>query len=190
MSVAKVKTIQKAQKDQGKCGSCGVELPKGSSYIWWTMGFRSNHKYKRCTKSECFPKPSTRETSKFATILAAQETFAENIDSLTEVGEIEGAVADVATAVGEVRDEYQDALDSWENGNEQLQEKVDHYEGQASELESWTWDGDEEPRWCDEHEDASSEDRGNCDDCMSAEEEWIESVRDSAREAVDNIEQM
>ncbi|QPX62614.1 hypothetical protein SEA_WOLLYPOG_63 [Arthrobacter phage Wollypog] len=191
MSVARTKTVQKAAKDQGKCGKCGVELPKGSGYVWWTMGFRSNHKYKRCLKPECFPRPSERESSKFVTILSAQENFADNIDSLETKDDIEAAVQEVGSAVREVADEYYEALDLWPNGNEQLQEKYDHYESQASEIESWQSSGADEWDLCDAHEesDRESEEVQECEQCNANFEEWIEAIRDEAREAVDNIEQ-
>ncbi len=186
MSVARVKTVQKSAKDQGKCGNCGIELPKGSGYIWWTVGFRSNYKYKRCLKPGCFPRPSTRETSKFATILSAQENFQDTIEEQDTKDSIESAVQEVGSSVREVADEYQEALDAWENGNEQIQEKVDHYSGQADEIENWTFEGADEPERCDNHEDEPDDD---CEECQEKCAEWLDEIREAAREAVDNIEQ-
>lgn len=190
MSVAKVVRVEKSRKDQGKCGHCGDELPAGSGYVWWKMGFRSNYKHKRCLKTACFPKPSERETNKTATILAAQENFEENIGNLTEKEEIESAVQEVGAAVREVAEEYREAADAWEQGNSELEEKADHYEGQADESENWESDQGDEPEWCDLHEDASSVDRGECTECMEKEEDWIQAIRDEAIEVVNNIEMM
>lgn len=188
MSVAKVVRIEKSRQDQGKCGHCGDELPKGSGYIWWKMGFRSNYKHKRCLKTACFPKPSERETNKTATILAAQETFEANINELDSKDDIETAVQEVGTSVREVADEYREAAEGWEHGNEALEEKADHYDNAASEVEDWTSSEDDEPEYCEEHEDASSVDRGECEDCQRNETDWLERIREEAIEAVNNIE--
>lgn len=187
MSVAKVVRVDKSRKDQGKCGRCGDELPAGSGYIWWKMGFRSNYKYKRCLKAVCFPKPSERETNKTATILAAQETFDENIGELEDKGEIEIAVQEVGAAVREVAEEYQEALDQWEHGNEALQEQVDHYEGRADEVENWESSEAEEPEYCEAHEEEQA-DTSECEDCQERREDWIQKIRDEAADAVNNIE--
>lgn len=179
MSVARVVTVQKSRKDQGKCGKCGVELPAGTGYKFWKMGFRSNYKYKRCLKVECAPKPSERETNKTATILAAQEAFEETTFDFGDVTSLEEAVHSVAESVREVSDEYQEGLDQWEHGNESLQEKVEHYSSQADELESWTVSESEGPEPADydteeEHEKA----------CV----EWWDRVVEEANEAVNNID--
>lgn len=184
MSVQKLEVVQKSRKDQGKCSRCGDALPAGSAYQYWYPGFRSKYKIVRCMKTECYPRPSERETSKAATILAAQESFHDNVGELETVEDIEAAVQEVAEAVGEVRDEYQEALDAWPSGNEQIQEKVDTYESAASEIESWSWDGAAEPEPCEAHDTITPD----CEYCDLNQENWIEEVRDAAREAVDNIE--
>jgi hypothetical protein len=190
MSVQKIERVKSSRKDQGKCSKCGTELPVGTGYLYWYPGFRSRYKIVRCLKDECFPRPSERETSKAATILAAQESFHDHIGELETPGEIEAAVQEVADAVTEVKDEYQEALDQWENGNEQLQEKVDAYETAGYEIDGWSFDGDEEPRLCEDHEESE---RGSaavedCGVCQQLEEEWLDEIRDAAREVVDNIE--
>lgn len=190
MSVARVETVKKSRKDQGKCGKCGTELPAGSGYLYFYVGFRSNYKHVRCLKAECYPKPSERESSMAAGALAAKEAFEASIDELETVEDIQAAVQEVADGFREVSEEYQGSLDGWENGNEQLQERVDHYEDQASELENWSWDGSDEYEPCDLHTDASSVDRGECPECMQAEEQWIQEVRTSAEDAVNSAETM
>lgn len=184
MSVARVMTIQKSRKDQGTCRSCGDPLPKGSGYRFWKMGFRSNYKHKVCLKDQCFPSPSSRESSKFATILAAQEVFEAQVDDLREPDEFEAAVADVHAAVEEVRDEYQEALDQWEHGNDQLQEMVDHYESAASELESWSLSNPDKP----EPTDYTADDDG-AEEYEKELEQWLEEARNEASEAVQGVEQ-
>jgi DNA repair ATPase RecN len=193
MSVAKIETVKKSRKDQGKCSKCGVELPAGSGYLCWYPQFRSNYKIVRCLKSDCYPTPGERESSKAATILLAQESFHNLISQQESVEDIEQAVQEVADAVREVADEYQEALDQWENGNEQLQEKVDHYESQTDEADGWQWGGDSEPDHCDEHgsrSDWEQDEIDACEDCQEKREEWLEECRDAAREVVDNVETM
>lgn len=192
MSVAKVTVVQKARQDQGECGRCGKPLPAGSGYLWWTVGFRSSYKHKRCLREECYPRPSERESSKAASVLAAQEDFAAQVWSLWTVDDIEAAVADVAQAVVDLRDEYDEALQSWEYGNEQLQEKYDHYDSQSYEIEGWSWDGTYDWERCEEHDEADAEvdedGTPECEACAESREAWINEVREAASEVVDAVE--
>lgn len=193
MSVARVYTTKKSRKAQRPCEKCGTELPVGSGYLYYYVGFRSNHKHVRCLRSECAPRPSERESSLFSSVLAAQESFHDQIGQADSPEDIEALVQEVADAVDELKSEYESALDSWENGNEQLQEKVDHYEGQHDELSSWSWDGNSEPDHCDEHasrSDWEDDEIEACEDCQEKREEWLEECRDAAREVVDSVEQL
>lgn len=193
MSIARVYTTQKSRKDQKPCGKCGVELPKGTGYKYFYVGFRSNFKQVRCLKPECSPRQSELESSKVASFYAAQETFEDNIDSLDTKDDIEAAVQEVAEACGSLRDEYQEGLDAWEHGNEQMQEKVDHWDSMESELNSWTFDGNDEPDHCDEHasrSDWEDDEVQECADCQEKREEWLDEIREAAREAVNNVEVM
>lgn len=177
MSVARLYTVKKSRKDQKPCESCKMELPAGTPYLYYYVGFRSNYKHVRCTKSECFPKPSERESSKTATILAAQESF--DVSGMDTKDDIEAAVQAVGDSVQEVADEYQEALDAWENGNSELEEKVSHYEDQANEISNWTYEGEAEPEQEEDEDEEAFQERWD---------EWIEQVRSEAQDAVDNIE--
>lgn len=188
MSVQKIETVKKSRKDQGQCSRCRCALPVGSGYLYWMPGFRSNYKIVRCLKVSCFPKPSERETSKVATILAAQENSAEVIDDACDVEEVETAVQEVGNSIREVADEYQEALDAWEHGNEQLQEKVDHYETQAEELENWSYEGDHEPGHCDNYEHPDHDESDEYCDCEEKSLQWLDEIRDAARDAVGNVD--
>lgn len=192
MSVARVTTVAKSRKDQGKCGRCGKELPAGTGYLYWLPYFRSNYKMVRCLDAGCFPPISERESSKAATIYAAQESFEANVGDLITKDDIEAAVQEVADAITEVREEYESALDGWEYGNEQLQEKVDHYESQASELDGWTFDGADEWELCDEHDEAEADREDEaveaCEQCQQNKEDWLEEMREAAREVVGAVE--
>jgi hypothetical protein len=188
VSVAKVTTIAKSRKDQGKCGKCGKDLPAGTGYLYWLPYFRSNTKRVRCLDAACYPAPSERESSKAATIYAAQEAF--DVDAMDDKDEIEAAVQEVADAVTEVKEEYDDALSNWEYGNEALQEKVDHYESQASELDGWQFEGADDWEQCDDHYelDRETEAVANCETCQANQEEWLEEIREAAREKVNEVE--
>lgn len=192
MSVAKVETVKASRKDQGKCEKCGTELPKGTGYRYFYVGFRSNVKHVRCMKAECSPRQSERESSKVATWYAAQESFEDRIDQATDKDEIESAVQEAGAAARELADEYREAADAWESGNETLEEKAEHWESQADEIENWSYDGDEEPEKCPRHEDDGEEHDSqvyeNCSECQHVRSEWLEEVREAAREAVNNVE--
>lgn len=188
MSVQKIETVKKSRKDQGTCSKCRCALPAGTGYLYWMPGFRSNYKIVRCLKPSCFPKPSERETSKIASILAAQENFAEVIDDACDVEEAETAVREVGTALREVADEYQEALDAWEHGNEQLQEKVDHYSAQADELEDWSYEGEQEKEHCEFYEDEEHDESDESCDCEEKALQWLDDLRAGARDAVDNVD--
>lgn len=192
MSIARVHTVEKSRKDQGKCGKCGKELPAGTGYRYWKPYFRSNYKAVRCLDAACRPANSELESSKVSTIYAAQEAFEANVGDLSTKDDIEAAVQEVADAVTEVKDEYDDALSSWEYGNEGLQEKVDHYESQAYELDGWQFDGADDWELCDEHDEAEADREDEaveaCEDCQHNKEEWLEEIREAAREKVNEVE--
>lgn len=192
MTVQKIETVKTSRKDQGKCSKCGTELPVGTGYLCWYPGFRSKTKIVRCLKSECYPRPSERETSKAVTILAAQEAFEDDLQSFDEPGEVEAAVQEVADAVREVADEYQEALDQWGNGNESMSEKVDHYTSQCDEIDGWSWDGNTDYDLCDKHEDREDnvpeEEIQECLDCHVNRENWIEECRQAAADVVQSVE--
>lgn len=192
---ARVHTVQKSQKDQGKCSRCGKELPKGTGYRWYTLGFRSSRKTKRCLSSDCYPRMSELTTSKAATIYAAQESFEDQIDSLFTKDDITQAVADVMVAIEEVRDEYQDALDQWEYGNEALQEKVDWYTDQIDNIDGWEPDGPDDWDRCDAHDEDDPEldadgQPVDCEDCEASYAEWINDLRSEAIDKVAEVETM
>lgn len=192
MSIAKVHAVGKARKAQGKCRKCGTEINPGDGYRYWMPFFRSNTKYVVCMSQDCTPPYSELESGKAATIYAAQESFEASIDSLGEKDEIESAVAEVAEAVEEVREEYQTAADAWEHGNEQLQEKADHYEAQHDEIRDWEFDGADEWDMCEAHEEADADrdddEVAECEDCQFSKEEWLEEIREAAKDKVNSIE--
>ncbi len=138
MSQAKIETVKKSRKDQGACGKCKEELPVGSAYLYFYVGFRSPLKRVRCMKPGCFPKPSERESSMVADIYAAQEAFEDQIDSLESWEDIRAALDEVVSAANEVADQYESAAED-ANGNVFNQDNIDRADNiraAAEELEN------------------------------------------------------
>lgn len=190
MSIAKVTAVTKSVKDQGECGKCHTPLPKGSAYRWFTVGFRSTYKQRRCMSPDCTPKPSELESSKVSAVYAAQEEF--DVSDLTLVSDIEQAVHEVGEQVREVAEEYREAAINPNTGeifNTDSDERADLLESGADELEDWSHDEEFEP--CEKHEEEDIPDEGPAYECKDCEEGWaqfIEDARTAAAEAVDGIE--
>lgn len=197
MSLAKVTTVEKARKDQGHCGRCKTPLPAGSPYLWFTVGFRSSFKQKRCLDPKCFPSRSERESSKLAQIWDAQDSF--DVSTATTIEEIEQAVHDVGEQFAEVAQEYHDAAED-QNGNiwnEEAQERGDTLESSADELTGWSYDEEYSP--CDDHaEKVDSDDpefevtdegpQYDCEACSDAWDTFIDDAKDAAESAVNDAE--
>jgi hypothetical protein len=201
MSIAKITRVQKAAKDQGECGRCGKPLPKGSAYRWFTVGFRSTFKQRRCMDIACDPKSSELESSKLAGIYALQEGF--DVSTYTTIDDIKTAVQEVADGVREIADEYTEASINPNTGdvfNTDAEERAQILEGAADELDNFEVESEFEP--CDDHEvggDKEGEvdegggvtDEGPQYDCVFCAEAWeqhLEAARSEAAEAVDTME--
>lgn len=199
MSIAKITTVTKAKKDQGKCGRCGKELPAGAPYRWFTVGFRSSYKHRRCMERACDPKNSELESSKLSEVYAVQENF--DIAGCTTINDIEEAVHAAGDEIRTVADEYTEASVNPNTGmvfNTEAEERGQTLESSADELDSWAHD--EEFERCDAHdgsdEDVDPEDfevgdegpKYECKDCAEMWEQFIEDARVAAAEAVDNID--
>lgn len=188
MSLAKVTHVARAAKPAGPCtfSSCSVVIGKGDPYQWWKVGFRSHHKHVRCVDHP--PRQSERESSKIASVYAAQESFEDGLDQLTEVEEIVDALQEVADAMREVASEYEESSTD-DNGtvfNQDAADRAETLEASADELESWS-PSDDEPNTCEEHED-EGDTVEDCADCVELRDEWIDGVREEARSAVNDAE--
>lgn len=135
MSLAKVKTVQKSRQDQGKCERCAEELPAGSAYRWFVVGFRSKYKHKRCMKAKCTPRQSERESSSLSEIYAANESWEDSVASVDDIDDVAAAWESVQGTYREYADNARAAADAWEHGNSQLEERADQAEQAADELE-------------------------------------------------------
>lgn len=146
MSIARVTTVKSARKDQGTCGKCGTPLPKGSAYRWYTVGFRSHYKHRRCMAPTCTPLASELESSKVASIYAAQESAEDAINEATSGDDIQAAIDEVIEAIREVAEEYREAAVNPNTGevfNLDSEERADTLEGSADELEGYDVELDE-----------------------------------------------
>lgn len=165
MSLAKVNQIGRVRKP-GKCGKCGLEINKGDPAVRFSVGFRG-FTQTRCTKPECYPKPSERESSLVADVYAAQEgvdlSTAGNLEDLTQARD------DMVTATQEVAGQYEDS--EMYDRNEDLQERAETLNSAAEALEQWEPEG-EEPEGGD----------------AEAYEVWLEAARESLQGAIDEME--
>ena len=160
MSVARLHTVLKARKDQGKCGKCGTPLPAGSAYRHFSVGFRSSYVQKRCMKVECTPRPSERESSKLSAVYSAMEGAEDELAALRSQDpgtqdDVTSIITTVAESIREVADEYREADEMIGGGGSGATisgERADELEEAASSLEYFSPTADpEEADVCGEH---------------------------------------
>jgi hypothetical protein len=166
VSLAKINKIGKVRKAT-ECEKCGDAIPVGSPAVKFAVGFRGRTRV-RCSKTECFPKPSERESSLVSSVYAAQEEA--DVDSAFTLEELEQVRSDVVAATQEVAGEYEQS-EMFER-NEDLQERAQMLNDAAEALEGWEPDG-EEP---DAEEDEEAHDI------------WIQNARESLQAAIDEME--
>lgn len=145
----RVTTVEKCQKDQGKCDKCGKEIKAGQKYKWWK--FRYGGKRIRC--GECpMPRQSELTQSKMGGVYAAQENAEDAIaafrgsdsdtaDDLTSA--LESAAEDIRSVGEEYRESAQNIEDGFNHRTQMcddLEEKADALDSCADELESATSD--------------------------------------------------
>ncbi len=176
MSMAKLQVTEKSRK-AWKCGRCGDEVPVGSRVIRFTVGFRGRPQ-ERCSKTECFPKPSERESSAVASAYAAQEEF--TLNGCTSIDEIVTNVEMVAEAFREVASDYEES--AMFDRNEDLHSRAQVLNDAAEEVENWMDSLGEEPNSEDEEWFGSKSDFG------PAWDKWFEEAKDAALTTVTEVE--
>lgn len=189
----RVTTVKKARKDQGSCSKCGAKIKAGDGYRWWK--FRHGGVRIRCLKSGCAPKASDLTQSEIkGTLYSMQEGFVAEGDSPDDIA---SALRDFAE---EVRNEVvegllQEKLDNIEQGMghtnapvyEELSSRKDELEAWCDEMESTAdeIEGEEFEEETDEEPDAEGKDPEDAEeDKARRREEWLEELRDKARDAV------
>jgi len=164
VSLAKVNQIKKVRK-AGTCEKCGLEIKVGDPAVRFAVGFRGFTRT-RCTKPECFPKPSERESSLVADLYAAQEEVdIEGAGSLEDLNQIRD---DIANAAREVAGQYEDS-EMFDN-NYDLQERAEMLNSAADELENWEPEGEEPTEDADDYE------------------AWLDAARSSLESAISEME--
>jgi len=180
MSLAKINRIGKVRKAT-TCEKCGDPIGVGSPAVKFAVGFRARTRV-RCTKSECFPKPSERESSLVSSVYAAQEEAdASTADSLEDLEQIRD---DIANATREVAQEYEDS-EMFER-NYDLQERAETLNGAADELENWQPEGEDEPD--EDDKETWSYNGHDFDTYEDAHNEWLLHARQSLQAAIDEME--
>lgn len=174
MSLAKIYHVGRVRKEW-TCGKCKDVIPVGSPAVKFAVGFRGRTQV-RCTKTECFPKPSERESSLVSGAYAAQEDV--DFDSVTTLDDLYSIRDEVASAVREVAGEYENS-EMFEK-NYDLQERADILNSAADDLEGWEPEVDEpdEDSWDDEEYD-------NFEDAHAA---WLDETRESLESAINDME--
>lgn len=207
MSVARVKTVTRSMKPY-TCGKCGVELPKGSEYRWYKVGFRSRTRRIRCMSAQCTPRNSELDDSKMSGVWAALETAEDNIVAASSIDDLKEALESAAEEIRDVATEYSDAADAMGDAGYEMQEKADALEEAASELEGTSLSEPDEEIDCDdcegtgqvdnpdydpEDEESDEPEFVDCETCegsgrVEAEQPDIEEARGEATDAVNAFE--
>lgn len=188
------------------CEGCRKPIEKGTRYAHFKVGFRS--RYVHTYHAGCPIKDSVRESGKMSGVYAGTESAQDAINALGWGGDAESFIADIKSALESaaedwrsVGEEYREAAEASPTGmvfGVDYNEAADSIESAADELDGWDPDADE-PEFCDNHgEDAIgdgpeqyandgdlAEARRGCEDCQSLAETWVEDVRQSAIDAMD-----
>lgn len=178
MSLARIYTTKTVRKDW-TCGKCGAAIRKGvDGRISFAVGFRG-YEQTRCTKPECYPTPSERESSAVASVYAAQEAV--DFSTAESLDDLESLVEEVAAACEEVASEYEGS-EMFEI-NEDLQERADPLNEAADTLRDWADSLEEEPT----EEDWDPEDSEH-ESFADAHAAWLDDAREAAETAVNEVE--
>ncbi len=177
MSLAKVNRIGKVRK-AAECEKCKDFIKVGDPAVKFAVGFRGRTRV-RCTKTECFPKPSERESSLVADVYAAQEevdvTTAEDLDGLHQIRD------DVVTATREVAGQYEDS--EMFDKNYDLQERAETLNSAADALEEWEPENDEPEE---DHPDTWV--THEYSEFSDAHDAWLAAARESLEAAINDME--
>lgn len=192
MAMARLYTSKFAARQGAtlQCEQCREPIAKGETYIWYKVGFRSRFKHVRHTYHP--PKDSERESSLMAGVYSAREDGQANIDALQWTGEAAAVVGDIESELESVaggwRDvalQYSEAAEAMGGAGERMQETADSIDYAADEITGWSPDRDE-PELCEEHDNGEFSD--DCDECQTNICDWLDEVKGSGRQAIDDAE--
>lgn len=173
MTVARVDLVK--GRKPWVCNKCRRDIPKGEQHRAWSVGFRGSTQ-RRCM--DC-PSPPTSELESSA--VAAVYSAIEGVD-FSEAGsmdDLESMMDDIKAAVSEVADEYEN--NEVYEMNYDLQERAETLRNAESELESWADSLDSPP------EEEEGEDNDD-DDPEGPFQVWLDTAKEAAQDAVNNME--
>lgn len=177
MNLAKLSFVKSSRKEF-TCSKCREVIPKGSSTVRFTVGFRSRYVQTRHNKPECMPTRAERESSAVATIYDVQDRV--DVSSASSQEELEAIRDEVASACEEVASEYED--NEMYEKNYDLQERAEQIRSAGQELEGW------EPEDTEPTEDNWSPEDDDHDTWEDAHEAWLEEARSSLEAAIDEMD--
>lgn len=178
----RVNQVQHARKAQGRCSRCGDDIAVGDPYRHWKS--RYGPRLVRCMRPECSPRPSELITNEeLSRLTAAQEDataaiLAASDDDLAEdfVEDLRSALEDAASEAEEVAESYREKQSNIEDGFGHETEQSAEFEEKADQVDSW------------------ADELGNADlneydeDDTIDRDDWAQSQRDVAQEAVDALD--
>lgn len=189
----RVNIVKSARQDQGKCGKCGALLNKGTSYIWWK--FRYSGRHKRCTSSDCYPKPSELVNSPWlSSCMATQEVFESDVADAADPSALAEACNSAAESIREQGEEAQGSHDNMPEGLQEgdtgqlLQSRADACEEIAGELEQLSSDMEEGGEYdlldpnSDDDKAAAVEEKALDRDDYEDDDEWNNAIEDAMTE--------
>lgn len=204
MSQARISTVKRSRKPY-KCEKCRDELPIGSAYRWFVVGFRSNYNHIRCMKTTCTPRASELESSNLSEAYSAQETAEDELKAQQsgdpgDTGDLESILSDFASSLEDLVSTYREADEGFGGGGMTVSGEIaDTLENTVSDVQQWSADEYNE-EWCEKHESeefpyeddkgtiddigALAEAREQCDDCKEKKREWWTEQIDAALEVV------
>ncbi len=134
--MARVTTVQKSRNDY-KCGMCGTDLPKGSTYRWAKPAtimigrMVRGSKRVRCMSPKCSFRPSQMTSSgNLSTIYGAQESMDDFMAAIDDWDE--DTLSSVAEVLREAGEQIREAGDSYGEGAENMSQ----YFGDTEQVES------------------------------------------------------
>jgi len=194
----RINHVQKARKDQGRCGRCDKEIKVGDPYKW--IKPRYGGKKVRC--EFCQFRPSEMTSSKMGIVYDAQEDALEEIGKWCDedAADLQEILNRFAETVREVSEEYQESCDNIRDTfsdsptADECEEKANELDSWASEIESaaselagsFADDFDESDVEIDPRErDAGMSEEDQIEEARSeGVDQWIEDRREQAEDVV------
>jgi len=144
----KINHVAKAQKDQGTCGKCGVEIRKGDPYRWLKIKFGGRKI--RCTHGDCDFKASDKTNSEFLSQVYDLNDRVSELTNITDLDELVSEIENLVEEYNSLADDCEEKLNNMPEGlqqgstGEMLQERADGCRECADSLDGTDRDFDED----------------------------------------------